>query len=391
MKKRITAIVVMAIVVVVACGCGSENEVEAPNMETEITQEKTTSVESIPEKELTQSPDDQEKSFSFKDIENHPFYFTSGAGGWMTSLTISEDGSFSGEFFDGELGLTGENYPNGTMYQCTFNGQFTQPVKVNDYTYSMQISELNYAEEVGKEEIKDGMLYIYIDIYGLDGAEDILIYLPGAPLAKLPEEFRSWVGYYNLSDTTDTELPFYALNNEAQQYGFYSDIITETNEEDSSGSIPELKSLMFGDMGNLELGTLAYTIPDKDDEDYKLYFFQSENEEDRYLSFEEMNYSLSEAAYVFPDVREGNIPIGRFKEIYFMDMGDIFRKGTGNVIIIATYEVDGTEYYDTRVYEAGESGYVVDTALTQELNEKYYNVKDYPVHEVVALPDDSQN
>lgn len=87
---------------------------------------------------------------------------------------------------------------------------------------SMQINELNYVKEAGKEEIKDNILYVYSDAYGLVGAKDILIYLPGAPLAELPEEFRSWVGYYDLSYTMDTELPFYALYNVAEQCGFSS-------------------------------------------------------------------------------------------------------------------------------------------------------------------------
>ena len=199
---------------------------------------------------------------------------------------------------------------------------------------------------------------------------------------------------FNLAELTENSRIEYSKINEENE------IITMVNGESTtiddldfqllewqdttSTRASELKELMFGQVGNLGLGSFVYSVPEKDDEDYKLYFFPSQ-------SFEEMNYSLSEAAYVFPDVREGNIPIGRFKEIYFMDMGDIFRKDTSNVIVIATYEADGTEYYDTRVYEAGESGYVVDTALTQELNEKYYNVNDYPVHEIVALPDDSQN
>ena len=163
-----------------------------------------------------------EASFSFQDFRNLEFSFCSGAGGWQTLLMIDDDGSFSGEYYDGELGSIGDDYPDGTMYLCDFYGQFTEPVRVNDYTYSMKIREINYEKEVGTEEIRDGIRYCYTDVYGLDGAEEILIYLPGAPLAELSEEFRSWIGYYDLSNTQETELPFYALNNEAQQYGFTS-------------------------------------------------------------------------------------------------------------------------------------------------------------------------
>ncbi|MCH5269435.1 MAG: hypothetical protein J1E83_01675 [Lachnospiraceae bacterium] len=164
---------------------------------------------------------------------------------------------------------------------------------------------------------------------------------------------------------------------------------TEAIEEESLETIPDLKELMYGGMGNLGLGFLVYTIPDRDNEDYRLYFFQSEKEEDRYLPFEEMSFHLSEASFVFPDVREGNVPIGKFKEIYFMDYADVLKDGSNDVIVIAVYEKDGNEYYDTRVYEERESGFVINVVLTQKLNEKYYDVEEYPVWEIVTLPGES--
>ena len=97
--------------------------------------------------------------------------------------------------------------------------QFTQPVRVNDYTYSVRIDEITYEKEAGTDEVIGVTHYYYTDPYGLEDAEDILIYLPGAPLGQLPQEFRSWVGY---SENTRDELPFYALNNEVHQQGFSS-------------------------------------------------------------------------------------------------------------------------------------------------------------------------
>lgn len=211
MKTKIKAIILTGVMAVSVCGCKSKDAEEPDVRPTETVREEETMEEEA-----------AEPSFSFADFSELEFCFSSGAGGWATMLTIDADGSFSGEYFDGELGSTGDGYPNGTMYQCDFSGQFTQPVKVNDYTYAMQIGEMHYEQEAGTEEIKNGMRFCYTDVYGLDGAEDILIYLPGAPLPELPGEFRGWVGYYELSDTEETELPFYALNNEAQQYGFTS-------------------------------------------------------------------------------------------------------------------------------------------------------------------------
>ena len=171
---------------------------------------------------LAQDADATEDTFSFAEFKNVNFLFASGTGAWSTEMTINADGSFSGVYHDSNMGDTGEGYPNGSLYISDFSGRFTQPEKVNDYTYSMQIQEISYADKAGTEEILDGTLCYYSDAYGLTGAKNILIYLPGAPLEELPEEFRTWVGYYDLSTTEDTELPFYGLYNEAEQCGFSS-------------------------------------------------------------------------------------------------------------------------------------------------------------------------
>lgn len=159
---------------------------------------------------------------SFTDFKNLTFWFASGAGGWATQLSIHSDGTFAGEYHDSDMGSYDESHPNGTVYQCIFDGQFSQPIKVNDYTYSMQILSISYTKEPDTSEIKDGTLYHYTTPYGLDKTETLLIYLPGAPLAELPEGYRSWVGYYYLENTTDTELPFYGLYNESEAEGFSS-------------------------------------------------------------------------------------------------------------------------------------------------------------------------
>ncbi|MDE7478468.1 MAG: DUF1311 domain-containing protein [Lachnospiraceae bacterium] len=221
MRKKEIAFILFTIVMLSLCGC-ADKEPESIDFDFHAEVETTQEAESLEERE----------DFSFSKLKRYKFLFASGAGGWGTILHINQDGSFSGEYSDSEMGEKGEEYPYGTTYQSNFNGRFTQPVKVNEYTYSMQIAEINYVKEVGTEEIKDSIRYCYTDVYGLDEENDILIYMPGAPLAELPEEFRSWVGYHDLSATTDTELPFYALNNEAQQQGFSGhDMVSEFEED----------------------------------------------------------------------------------------------------------------------------------------------------------------
>ena len=133
-------------------------------------------------------------------------------------LYIHEDGSFDGHYEDTNLGDMGDNY-NGTIYYSDFTGQFTEPEKVDDTTYRFRIQSIEYPLGFG-EEIKDGVRYSYTGEYGLDGAEELYMYLPGSELADLPESFLTWVGYYNPESTDETNLPFYGLYNEKMDQGF---------------------------------------------------------------------------------------------------------------------------------------------------------------------------
>lgn len=178
--------------------------------------------ESDKQQEVEESQEVSEREFLFEDLADLEFYFSSGVGAWWTELYIHEDGTFDGVYRDSDMGVTGEEYPDGTMYYCDFSGKFTQLEKVDDYTYSMQIEHLEYAHTEGDEEIVDGIRYIYSLPYGLDNAEKLLIYLPGIALDELPEEYLSWVGYYSLNNTTDTTLPYYGIYNVTQKYGFSS-------------------------------------------------------------------------------------------------------------------------------------------------------------------------
>lgn len=169
-----------------------------------------------------------EGEFSFAEVSNREFWFGSGAGAWCTVLYIHEDGTFEGTYHDSDMGDIGEENPNGVMYLSNFTGKFTNPEKVNDDTYSFRIEEVKLEQEPKTEEVIEGVRYIYSEPYGLDEAENLFIYLPGAPIEELPEGFMTWVGTA-LGDGVK-ELPFYGLYNEAPGYGFSSSELTVTYE-----------------------------------------------------------------------------------------------------------------------------------------------------------------
>ncbi len=157
------------------------------------------------------------------------FCFASGAGGWSTELEVAADGSFTGMYHDSDMGDTGEDYPNGTVYICRFSGSFSQPVKVDDLTYSLRLESIEQDETEGEETIADGVRYIGSSPYGLDNADEILIYLPGSQRQDLPEDFVIWTWAFDpwdagdeLSQNGEDKLTLYGLYNVSGAQGFVS-------------------------------------------------------------------------------------------------------------------------------------------------------------------------
>ncbi len=153
------------------------------------------------------------------------FLFMSGAGAWSTTLHIYDDGTFDGYFSDSDMGDTGDNYPNGTKYECAFSGNFTDFVKVSDFEYSMRLESLNCEGEIGSERIEDGVRIFTTDPYGLDNADEFLLYLPGRATADLPAEFIDWISFPNVWSVDDIPetLPFYGLYNVGGLEGFFGE------------------------------------------------------------------------------------------------------------------------------------------------------------------------
>lgn len=172
--------------------------------------------------EVSMTQEEEASSFSFDDLKMVQFRFSSGAGAWATILNIREDGSFHGRYQDSNSEI-GEGYPNGSCYQCDFSGQFTEPVKVNDYTWSMEIARMDYEKEPGTED-------------------------------------RSWIGYYALSGDSGMELPFYALNNESQQEGFVGiDLRARLSDTEEQAALLE-KQIQEDNLTQEELNSKSWDV-----------------------------------------------------------------------------------------------------------------------------------
>ena len=112
----------------------------------------------------------------------------------------------------------------GTQYRAIFSGQFEDIVKVNDYTYSMKLYQLNIEKQ--EETIEDGVLYIPSEAYGISGGKNFLFYTKEAPMGELPEEFLEWgwlPAVINYEYQPTDLLGHFGLYNEDGMYGFYAD------------------------------------------------------------------------------------------------------------------------------------------------------------------------
>jgi len=237
MKKKLVLLVMAASLgsSLVACGKKEVNVISEDKTaeETQVKEEPEASEEPSAS-EATEEPakeaeevaeelaEETANGISYADFKYKSFYFSSGAGGWDTSLVIDEDGNFNGTYHDSDMGCTGDGYEYGTMYWCEFTGKLGTIEKINDFTYSAKIESLNYANTVGTEEIIDQVLYVYSEAYGLSGTDHLLIYTPDAPVAELSEDYMSWVNMARWENPDDEKLGFFGLFNESEGNGFSS-------------------------------------------------------------------------------------------------------------------------------------------------------------------------
>ena len=145
------------------------------------------------------------------------FVFSSGSGGWGSSLSIGPNGTFSGDYHDSDMGSTGPGYPGGTISESKVSGQFTRAHQVSPTLYEVYLENLQYEKPVGSSEIKDNVKYEYTEAYGISKNTRMAIYLPGTQISALPEEFRVYSGG-RIPEGSQT-LPVYVIQGDME--GFF--------------------------------------------------------------------------------------------------------------------------------------------------------------------------
>ena len=208
MKKLLAA--ALALALLLGAGCANKETNTASSSKTETPKNTET---------------EQENPLTASGVLN--FVYSSGAGGWSTQLSLQSDGSFTGRYEDTDLGDMGEENPNGTVYGCDFSGSFSQPGKVDDHFWTMELEYLSTQKEPGEVTYEEGSKYVSAEPNGLERAQEVWLYLPGAETKDLPEEFLSWATSAFSGDVPE-QLPFYGLYSVNDQSGFVGFPVEET-------------------------------------------------------------------------------------------------------------------------------------------------------------------
>ena len=132
-----------------------------------------------------------------KDLSGKKFLFSSGAGGWQTVLTFSDNGYFTAKY---------EDYDFDSVAICEFNGKFSVDSKVNDTAYIFRLDKAEITSPVNTEEVKNiggkNMTVRYVDLpYGFAVNNDndhsfqgkFSLYLPLRKRSEMSAQVNEWL------------------------------------------------------------------------------------------------------------------------------------------------------------------------------------------------------
>lgn len=148
------------------------------------------------------------------------YIFSAGVGGWGTQLTVNADGTFSGRYHDTDMGIVGDDYPNGSSTESVFSGKFTGLSKNGDGTYTTQCDadSLSVQGHEGDQRIEKGMLITTTeDVYGLTPCGKFTVYPKGYEVSYLSEDIRSWSGGAAEALPLSGTSPYTILTNEDEE------------------------------------------------------------------------------------------------------------------------------------------------------------------------------
>ncbi len=229
MRRKFLSLVLLTAMTLSIVGCGYEAMPileDAEDAGVENTESEAGDVEDVASA--------SESDLTFEDLSSYAFEWSSGAGGWGDGFHILRDGYFYGQYSDSDMGVTGDGYPNGSMYYCNYSGQLSDLTKVDDLTYEMTVSDISFEKTVGEEEIIDGTLYTYTDAPGLPADAKLTLYLPGSAVSNINAEiYESYLMDFGAEEQETTiSNPVLVCEEAGSGYRSYESSAVETAEND---------------------------------------------------------------------------------------------------------------------------------------------------------------
>lgn len=153
----------------------------------------------------------EDKYNILNDLAGQKMEFSSGVGGWGTTIQFLEEGYFVGMYSDW-------NYDRS--YRSVFQGKFSVDKKINDLHYRLKLEGLGVLSPTGKVKMEiDNNRFHPVEYvnscYGLEGSQYFDLYLRGSQVKELPEDFVGWI--YGLKN--QRSLDTYGLYNINKGYG----------------------------------------------------------------------------------------------------------------------------------------------------------------------------
>ena len=166
----------------------------------------------------------------YEEMNGLIYVFTSGVGAWSTELAVSADGSFIGQFHDSNMGETGDDHRNGTIYECSFSGRFSPASRVDATSYSATVEELYYDTELNGSDhyIDDEVLHVLTEPYGLLSGDEMIFYTSGKKVSEIPEAFMSWL-QWSIPEGSEV-LDQVVICNMSEEIAFFPSLYTPEAE-----------------------------------------------------------------------------------------------------------------------------------------------------------------
>lgn len=153
------------------------------------------------------------------------YIFSVGAGAWSTIMTVNADGTFSADYHDSDLGVTGDGYPNGSRSIASGTGKFNYSKRNDDGSFSMTCDQKAFHQNgtVGDVTIKDGVRVETVDgIYGLTPCNTFTVYPTGYATSALSDDVKSWM-YGTVGNPLPSTLAGPLIVNDSGTFAFVYD------------------------------------------------------------------------------------------------------------------------------------------------------------------------